>query len=81
MPTNSTIPSRAPADLALAVMCTLCWAPPQSPCQVQPAGSHLARYQAAERRGLLSRDGLASVVAGLVVIAPGAIVLSPERAA
>ena len=51
-------PARPPADLALAARCTLCWAPPQTSCQRNPPGNHLARYQDAERQGLLSRGAL-----------------------
>jgi hypothetical protein len=43
--------------------------PPGTPCQQHPAGSHLARYQDAERRGVLSRQDLAAVIGGLDVIA------------
>jgi hypothetical protein len=37
-------------------------------------GDHLARYQRAERRGLIGREDLAAVVAGLEVIAPHVII-------
>jgi hypothetical protein len=50
-----------------------------------PPGDHLARYQHAEREGLISRAGLAAVVATLEVIAPHVIVRADlagsERAA
>jgi hypothetical protein len=69
------------AALALMVNCPQCWAPPGSSCTVSgPAGSHLARYQRAERRGLVSSDQLADVVATLTVIAPRILVMdvTPE---
>ena len=57
------------------VNCGLCWQRPGKPCTITgPAGNHLARWQRAERKGLLSREALASVVAGLEVIAGHVII-------
>ena len=61
-----------PAERARLVNCGRCWARPGAACT--PAGDHLARYQRAERRGLVSRAELVSVVATLRVVAAGAIV-------
>ena len=66
------------AYLAQAVRlanCPQCWARPGRPCTVTgPPGDHLARYQRAERRGLIGRENLAAVVAGLEVIAAHVII-------
>ena len=67
---------------ARQVNCGQCWQRPGPPCTVsgQP-GDHLARYQRAERRGLITRGELAAVfgvVGGLDVI--GAHVIVPGGA-
>jgi hypothetical protein len=50
--------------------CPQCWQRPGRPCTVSgPPGDHLARWQRAERRGLITREDLAAVVARLEVIA------------
>ena len=55
--------------------CPQCWQRPGRPCTVSgPPGDHLARYQRAERRGLITRDELAATVAALDVIAPHVII-------
>jgi hypothetical protein len=62
------------ADVRLA-NCPQCWQRPGQPCTVSgPPGDHLARYQRAERRGLIGREDLAAVVAGLEVIAAHVII-------
>lgn len=63
------------AGTALLVNCGQCWAPPGTPCTVSgPPGSHLARYQRAERRGLLDHQALAAVAGRLDVVSPYVIV-------
>jgi hypothetical protein len=74
-----TIAQASPATAARQVMCSMCSAPPGPPCQQHPAGSHLARYQDAERRGVLSRQDLAAVVGGLDVIAGHVIIPDGPR--
>jgi hypothetical protein len=55
--------------------CPQCWQRPGPPCTVSgPHGDHLARYQRAERRGMITREDLAAVVARLEVIAAHVIV-------
>jgi len=55
--------------------CPHCWQRPGPPCTVSgPPGDHLARYQRAERRGMITREDLAAVVARLEVIAAHVIV-------
>ena len=55
--------------------CPLCWQRPGRPCTVSgPDGDHLARYQRAERRGLITRGELAAVVGTLEVIAAHVII-------
>jgi hypothetical protein len=71
--------SSSPADIARSVMCSLCWTPPGTPCQCNPAGSHLARYCDAERRGVLGREDLAAIVGQLEVIAGHVIILDVTR--
>ena len=64
-----------PADLARMANCPHCWQRPGRPCTIAgPPGDHLARWQRAERRGLITRADLAAVVAGLDVIAPHVII-------
>jgi hypothetical protein len=46
-----------------------------------PPGDHLARWIAAVRLGLVSRDELAGIVGALTVIADHVVILSAERAA
>jgi hypothetical protein len=74
-----TIAQASPATAARQVMCSLCWAPPGTPCQRDPAGSHLARYQDAERRGVLGRQDLAAVIGGLDAIAGHVIIPDDAR--
>ena len=55
--------------------CPQCWQRPGRPCTVSGLpGDHLARWQRAERRGLIGREDLAAVVAGLEVIAAHVII-------
>ena len=49
-----TVTPLTPAAAAQLVNCPQCWKVPGGPCR--PWGSHLARYQRANRRGLLSYD-------------------------
>lgn len=65
---------------ARLVPCGQCWQQPGRPCTVSgTAGDHLARYQRAERRGLITRAELARVVADLDVIAPHVIIRDGAR--
>lgn len=67
-------------EIARLVPCGHCWARPGVWCTFSgPRGLHLARYQRAERKGLLSRGELAAVVATLEVIAPHVIVRDGAR--
>ena len=62
-------------DLVRLANCPQCWQRPGRPCTVAGVpGDHLARWQRAERRGLIGRTDLATVVAGLEVIAGHVIV-------
>jgi hypothetical protein len=74
----SHAPSEVPA-LARAVTCGHCRKGPGVRCAA--GGSHLARYQAAERLGVISRADLVAVVRGLVVVAGHVIVpdAAPDR--
>ena len=47
------------------------------PCS--PSGDHLARYLAAERAGMFSRQALKNVIAQLDVIAPHVLIRPPEE--
>jgi hypothetical protein len=65
----------AVTDLVRLANCPHCWQRPGRPCTIDgTAGDHLARWQRAERRGLIARDALAAVVAGLEVIAGHVII-------
>jgi len=62
-------------DLVRLANCPHCWQRPGRPCTISGTpGDHLARWQRAERRGLIARDALAAVVAGLEVIAGHVII-------
>ena len=85
---QTIIPDQPPrADAPRAVVervrlmnCGQCWQQPGKPCTVTGrAGDHLARWQRAERRGLISREDLAAVVAGLEVIAGHVIIRDGAR--
>jgi hypothetical protein len=82
-PMTSAKPPAAPvavADLVRLANCPHCWQRPGRPCTITgPAGDHLARWQRAERRGLISREDLAAVVAGLDVIAAHVIIPGGAR--
>ena len=55
--------------------CPQCWQRPGRSCTVSGLpGDHLARWQRAERRGVIGREDLAAVVAGLEVIAAHVII-------
>ena len=57
-------------DLVRLANCPQCWQRPGKPCTVSgPPGDHLARWQRAEKRGLIRCEDLTAVVAGLEVIA------------
>jgi hypothetical protein len=86
---SSTLPV---AERARMVDCGQCWVPPGGPCCLilgmrdgtEWPADHLARYQRAERRGLISRQELAAVMAGLLVPSAGVAaghVMVQERAA
>lgn len=73
-------PQRAVIERVRLMNCGQCWQQPGRPCTITgPAGDHLARWQRAERRGLISRQDLAAVVARLEVIAPHVIVRDGAR--
>jgi hypothetical protein len=59
--------------------CGHCGTAPGRPC-TRSGGCHLARFQDAERRGLITRAELVRVVGDLVVIAAGAVVRDPGPA-
>jgi hypothetical protein len=77
---QDTIP-RAPteAQAARARRCPLCETAPGVPCQVKPAGDHLARYLDAYTAGQLSHAYMAAVVGELVVIDRAVIVAGGAR--
>jgi hypothetical protein len=65
----------AVTDLVRLANCPHCWQRPGRPCTVSgPPGDHLARWQRAERRGLIGRADLAAAVATLEVIAEHVII-------
>ena len=59
--------------------CPLCDAPPGEPCQLKPAGDHLARYLDAYTAGQLTRAYLAAVLGELVVIEPCQVIPGGAR--
>jgi hypothetical protein len=77
---TTTIPQAPPSERVRLANCPQCWQRPGRPCTISgPAGDHLARWQRAERRGLIDRADLAAVVAGLDVIAPHVIIRDGSR--
>ena len=70
---STIIPDQKPVTITDRVRlanCPVCWQEPGKPCmyEVSP-GDHLARWQRAERRGLIGRADLADLISGLDVIA------------
>jgi hypothetical protein len=60
---------------ARSLVCPMCWSRPGRPCTITgPAGDHLSRWLEAERQGLVTREQLVAVVAGLDVVAAHIIV-------
>jgi len=57
--------------------CPQCWQRPGRPCW--PYGDHLARWQHAERRSLITGTDLASAVDGLEVVAPYVVIRTGAR--
>ena len=78
--TGAAVPAAATitvtvTNLVRLANCPHCWQRPGRPCTVAGVpGDHLARWQRAERRGLVSREDLAAVIAGLEVIAAHVII-------
>ena len=65
----------ATAESVRSLPCPLCGQRPGRPCTITgPVGDHLARWLAAERAGLITREQLAAVVGTLEVIAAHVIV-------
>ncbi len=63
-----------------SLVCPLCWAASGRACTItRPAGDHLARWIEADQRGVISRDELKAVIAGLDVIAAHVIVRDGAR--
>jgi hypothetical protein len=60
------------AAAALMATCGFCWARPGVACD--EAGLHLARYVRSYRRGLLSREDLATICEALPHVSGGHIV-------
>jgi hypothetical protein len=57
------------------VPCPQCWQRPGRPCTITaPDGDHLARWQAAEHAGLVTRAELAAAVRPLEVIVSHVII-------
>lgn len=72
---TTTISAESAVERVRLANCPQCWQRPGKSCTLTgPAGDRLARWQRAERRGLIDRDDLAVVVAGLDVIAPHVII-------
>ena len=65
---------------ARARQCPLCDAPPGEPCQLKPAGDHLARYLDAYTAGQLTKAYMAMVVGELVEIDASTIVTAEAPA-
>ena len=70
IPHTPAPPQAMAAELVRMANCPHCWQRPGRPCTISgPPGEHLARWQRAERRGLITRADLEAVVARLEVIA------------
>ena len=72
---STTIPQSSATELVRLANCPVCWQRPGKACTIAgPAGDHLGRWQRAERRGLVAREDLAAVVAGLDEVAAHVII-------
>jgi len=60
------------AALALRVWCGFCWARPGTACTGD--GHHLARYIRAYRRGLISKQAMATVCESLPMASAGQLI-------
>ena len=60
--------------------CPLCDVPPGEPCQLKPAGDHLARYLDAYTAGQLTKAYMAAVVGELVTVDASTIVTAEAPA-
>ena len=60
--------------------CPLCDIPPFEPCQLKPAGDHLARYLDAYTAGQLTREYMAAVVGELVTVDASTLIVSTGTA-
>ena len=88
MTTNSTMTARAPAARSLHEICKAarhatcgeCWQVPGVPCVQNPEGDHVARFNRAMRRGLISGPELVSVLNGLPSFSTNTIVETPGGA-
>ena len=63
---------------ARARKCPLCDAPAGEPCQLKPAGDHLARYLDAYTAGQLTREYMAAVVGELITVDACMLIVSTE---
>ena len=59
--------------------CPLCEAPAGEPCQLKPAGDHLARWLDSYTAGQLSKPYMAMVLGELVVIDVASTVIPAQR--
>jgi hypothetical protein len=74
------VTARTLADItadALLATCGWCWARPGIPCS--GGGTHLARFQRAHRRGVLSAADMTALLAAVIVSEVPAIVAPTER--
>jgi len=58
--------------------CPLCDTLPGEPCQLKPAGDHLARYLDAYTAGQLTREYMAAVVGELITVDACMLIVSTE---
>jgi hypothetical protein len=77
---TTTIPQPVTVERVRLANCAQCWQRLGRPCTINGTpGDHLARWQRAERRGLITRAELAAVVAPLEVIAAHVIIRDGAR--
>lgn len=74
-----TAPTPEAQEHARSPRTTACACGAQTGVPCSPSGDHLARYLAAERAGMFSKQALKNVIAQLDVIAPHVLIRPPEE--
>jgi hypothetical protein len=75
-----TIPQTStPAETVRTVQCSLCWAPPDCPCQRQPRANHIHRWLDAYQTGKVDKAALGEALGQVVIITRWQVLLAGHR--